>query len=112
LLWTTDFQRVGGGSIHSSYPCRLFALVEAAMGEWEPFRRLPDLSSAQVLVELLLNRGVPACLDAPDPLPGLDRDYLVSVPPHLVHRARWVAPESPFDEVELAYLVTDRLRTE
>ena len=82
------------------------------MVEWDPFRRLPDLSSAQALVELLLNRGVPACLDAPDPLAGFDRSYLVRVPQHLVHRARWVAPELPFDEVELAYLVTDRLRTE
>ena len=50
------------------------------MVEWDPFRRLPDLSSAQALVELLLNRGVPACLDAPDPLPGFDRSYLVRVP--------------------------------
>jgi len=82
------------------------------MGEWHPFRRLPDLSSAQALVELLLNRGVPACLDAPDPLPGLDRDYLVRVPAHLVHRARWVAPESPFDEAELANLATGCLAVE
>jgi hypothetical protein len=73
---------------------------------------LPDLSSAQALVELLLNRGVPGCLDAPDPLPGFDCDYLVRVPPHLVHRARWVAPESPFDEAELAYLATGHLPAE
>jgi hypothetical protein len=82
------------------------------MSEWEPFRQLPDPSSAQALVELLLDRGVPACLKAPDPLPGFDGYYLVSVPPHLVHRARWVAPEAPFDEAELVYLATGRLGTE
>ena len=82
------------------------------MGEWEPLRRLPDLSSAQALVELLLNRGVPACLEVPDPLPGFDRSYLVKVPPHFAHRARWVAPESPFDDAELSYLATGCLRTE
>jgi hypothetical protein len=81
------------------------------MDEWAPFRRLGDLPSAEALVELLLARKVPARLDAPHLLPGID-GYVVSVPSDLLHRAAWVAPEAPFDEAELAFLATGRLDTE
>ena len=50
------------------------------MVEWTIFRRLADLGSAQVLVELLLAENVPARLEAPYMLPGIDGYYIVSVP--------------------------------
>ena len=82
------------------------------MDEWTTFRRLADLGSAQLLVELLLAENVPALLEAPYMLPGIDGYYIVSVPSVLLHRASWVAPETPFDEAELAYLATGTLNTE
>ena len=82
------------------------------MVEWTIFRRLADLGSAQVLVELLLAENVPARLEAPYMLPGIDGYYIVSVPSELLHRASWVVPETPFDEAELAYLATGTLNTE
>jgi hypothetical protein len=82
------------------------------MDEWAPFRRLADLPSAEALVELLFAQKVPARIEAPYLLPGIDGYYIVSVPPDLLHRAAWVAPEAPFDEAELAFLATGRLDTE
>jgi hypothetical protein len=82
------------------------------MDEWAVFRRFSDLPSAQALVELLFTHNVPARIEAPYLLPGIDGDYIVSVPSDLLHRASWVAPEAAFDERELAYLATGRLDTE
>jgi hypothetical protein len=76
---------------------------------WVTFRRLADLSSAQALVELLLTHEVPARIEAPYLLPGIDGYYIVAVPSELLHRAGWISPEAPFDEAELAYLATGQL---
>ena len=82
------------------------------MDKWAPFRRLADLPSAQALVELLLTREVPARIEAPYLLPGIDGYFIVAVPLDLLHRASWVAPEAPFDDAELAYLATGQLKTD
>jgi hypothetical protein len=78
--------------------------VGLTMDKWASFRRLSDLPSAQALVELLLSHEVPARIEAPYLLPGIDGYYIVAV-----HRASWVAPEAPFDEAELTYLATGKL---
>jgi hypothetical protein len=36
----------------------------------------------------------------------------ISVPFELLHRARWIAPELPYDDAELAFLATGRLDAE
>jgi hypothetical protein len=82
------------------------------MDQWVQFRRLADLPTAQALVELLLAHRVPARVEAPCLLPGIDGHYMVTVPSELLHRARWVAPEEPFDEAELIYLATGQLNTD
>ena len=79
------------------------------MESWEEFRRIPDLPSAQALVELLLTEGVPARVEAPNLLPGIEGYFVVVVPSALLHRARWVAPESQFEESELVFLATGQL---
>lgn len=86
--------------------------VNLTMNKWAEFRRLADLPSAQALVELLLNHEVPARIEAPCLLPGIDGYYVVAVPLDLLHRAGWVAPEAPFDEAELSYLATGQLNTD
>ena len=63
------------------------------MDTWASFRRLADLPSAQALVEVLLTHEVPARIEAPCLLPGIDGYYIVAVPLDLLHRAGWVAPD-------------------
>jgi hypothetical protein len=79
------------------------------MEDWQQFRRIPDLPSAQALVELLLANGVPARVEAPNLLPGIDGYFVVVVPTAFLHRARWVAPESQFQESELVFPATGEL---
>jgi hypothetical protein len=79
------------------------------MIEWTPFRKVSDRPSADALAELLLTRGIPARVEAPCLLPGVDGYFAVVVPTELLHRARWAAPELPFDERELTYLATGEL---
>ena len=79
------------------------------MEDWQQFRRIPDLPSAQALVELLLANGVPARVEAPNLLPGIEGYFVVVVPTAFLHRARWVAPESQFQESELVFLATGEL---
>jgi hypothetical protein len=76
---------------------------------WQEFRRIPDLPSAQALVELLLAENVPARVEAPNLLPGVEGYFVVLVSDTFLHRARWVAPESQFDESELTFLATGEL---
>jgi hypothetical protein len=82
------------------------------MGEWTAFRTLSDPASAEALVELLMKRGVPARIAAPPALPGMAGCCSISVPLELLHRARWIAPELPYDDAELAFLATGRLDAE
>ena len=79
------------------------------METWEEFRRIPDLPSAQALVELLLAQAVPARVEAHGLIPGVKAFFVVVVPASFLHRARWVAPESQFQESELVYLATGEL---
>ena len=79
------------------------------MGKWVAFEKAANLASAQMLVELLLAQQVPARVEATHLLPGIDGYFVVSVPVELIHRARWIVPETPFDEAELAYLATGKL---
>jgi len=76
---------------------------------WQEFRRIPNLPSAQALVEVLQAEGVPARVEAPSLLPGVESYFVVVVFPALLHRARWVAPESQFQESELVFLATGEL---
>jgi hypothetical protein len=82
------------------------------MEEWTVFRELSDPASAEALIELLIKQGVPARVAAEPVLPGMAGDYSVSVPSELLHRARWIAPEWPYDDAELAYLATGDLGSE
>ena len=82
------------------------------MDKWAPFRKLADLPSAQALVELLLTHKVPARIESPHFLSGIDGYYTVAVPSELLHRASWVSPEMPFDEAELAFLATGQLNAD
>ena len=79
------------------------------METWQEFRRIPDLPSAQSLVELLLAEQVPARVEAPGLIPGVESYFIVVVPASLLHRAHWVAPESQFAEAELTFLATGEL---
>jgi hypothetical protein len=79
------------------------------MESWQQFRRIPDLPSAQALAELLQAEGVPARVEAPNLLPGIEGYFVVVVPPALLHRARWVAPETQFEESELVFIATGEL---
>ena len=79
------------------------------METWQEFRRIPNRPSALSLVELLQAEGVPARVEAPNLLPGIEGYFVVVVPPALLHRAHWVAPESQFQESELAFLATGEL---
>ena len=77
--------------------------------EWTPFRKVSDRPSAEALAELLLSRGVPARIEERCLLPAVDGYFAVVVPTELLHRARWTAPELPFDERELTWLATGEL---
>ena len=79
------------------------------MESWQEFRRIPDFPSAQSLVELLGAEGVPARVEASGLLPGVEGYFVVVVAPAFLHRARWVAPESQFQDSELAFLATVKL---
>ena len=79
------------------------------MEDWQQFRRIPDQPSAHALVEVLLANGVPARVEAPNLLPGVEGYFVVVVPTAFLHRARWVAPESQFKESELIFLATGEL---
>jgi len=86
--------------------------LSPTVDKWVAFRRLADLPSAQALVELLLALEVPARIEAPYLLPGIDGYYIVAVPSVLLHRAGWVSPKARFDEAELAYLATGQLNAD
>jgi hypothetical protein len=79
------------------------------METWQEFRRVPDLPSSQALVQLLLAEGVPARVESPNLLPGVEGYFVGVVPTALLHRARWLAPESQFEERELVFLATGEL---
>lgn len=81
------------------------------MTEWTPFHKVSDRPSAEALAELLLARGVPARVEERCLLPGVDGYFAVVIPTEHLHRARWAAPELPFDERELTYLATGELDT-
>ena len=55
---------------------------------WQEFRRVPDLPSSQALVQLLIAEGVPARVESPNLLPGVEGYFVVVVPAALLHRAR------------------------
>lgn len=78
------------------------------MNTWQEFRRLSDLPSAQMLVNLLLAEQVPARIEGSQILPGTEGGFVVKVPAELLHRARWLAPEAEFDEAELVFLATGK----
>ena len=95
-----------------AYPNKLQATltsVNFVMTEWTPFRKVSDRPSAEALAELLLTRGVPARVEERCLLPGVDCYVAVVIPTELLHRARWMAPELPFEEWELTYLATGEL---
>jgi hypothetical protein len=52
---------------------------------------------------------VPARIEVRGLIPGVEGYFVVVVPADLLHRARWVAPESQYGEAELAFLATGEL---
>jgi hypothetical protein len=83
--------------------------MKSKQDDWTVFRRVSEFPSAEALVEFLRSKGVPARVEAPNLLPGIEGYFLVEVSTELLHRARWFAPESSFDDAELDYLATGKL---
>ena len=79
---------------------------------WPEFKRVSERLSAEALVEHLKSHGVPARVEAPQLVPGLEGYFVVCVEPSLLHRARWVAPEGQFTEAELRFIATGQLGPE
>ena len=77
--------------------------------EWQEFRRLSERISADALASFLRAEGVPAHVESPQLVPGVEGYYVVYVQSSLAHRARWLAPESRFSEAELKFMATGEL---
>jgi hypothetical protein len=83
--------------------------MTAKTENWVVFRSISEAASSQALVEFLNSKGVPARVEAPNLVPGVEGYFLVCVPEQWIHRARFFAPESSFEESELDYLATGKL---
>lgn len=73
------------------------------------FQTFDDPLSAESLVELLIQEGVPAFYEEKLEMPGLSQGHCVYVAENMLHRARWVVSQSQFEDSELDYLATGRL---
>jgi hypothetical protein len=76
---------------------------------WSEVVTHPDRLSAEVVLGLLAQGGVPARIVSDAPLPGLGLFFSVVVPAELLHRARWLLAEAQVSESELTYLATREL---
>jgi len=74
---------------------------------WEKFEDFGDQASAEALAGRLRLDGVPAHIERISPLPGLDDRFRLTVPEHLVNRARAILAST--DMTELAYVATGKL---
>ena len=78
--------------------------------EWEPFLGFASRASADVVAIILESEEVPILIEASHLVAGIESDFVIFVPAHLAHRARWVLAQSDFTESELNYLATGELR--
>ncbi|MBS0379569.1 MAG: hypothetical protein JSS29_13850 [Proteobacteria bacterium] len=69
----------------------------------------PDRITAQAMLGLLHESGIPAVLETDGALPGPGSSYFLQVPAELVHRARWVLEAAQVSDRELNYLATREL---
>jgi hypothetical protein len=75
----------------------------------EPWASAADFSDP-ISAEAVL--GLPRRIVSNEFLPGAGSCFAVCVPISLLHRARWVLPESQFSDAELTYLATGELPDE
>lgn len=73
---------------------------------WALLEACPDPISAQVLLGRLQVEGIPARVSTLSPIPGLEQNAEVQVPPQWLARARQCLASPPVSEEELTELAT------
>ncbi len=73
---------------------------------WVLLEACPDGISAQVLLGRLQVEGIPARVSTLSPIPGLEQNAEVQVPPQWLARARQCLATPPVSEEELTELAT------
>jgi hypothetical protein len=74
--------------------------------EWQPFLGFSSRGGAEAVAAVLQSEEVPTLIEPSRLAAGIESDFVLSVPAHLAHRARWVLAQSDFAESELTYLAT------
>ncbi len=77
--------------------------------DWQPFLGFASRGSAEAVAIILESEEVPTLVKAAHLTAGIESDFVILVPAHLAHRARWVLAQSDFTESELNYLATGEL---
>lgn len=77
--------------------------------DWSEVVTYPDRISAEVVLGLLAQGGVPGRIVSDEHLPGLGLFFSVVVPAELLHRARWLLSEAQVSESELTDLAMKEL---
>ncbi len=65
--------------------------------------------SAEIIQQFLEDADVPTHISPGGLAAGIETDFRLSVPPSLVHRARWILANSDFSDSELRFLATGEL---
>lgn len=66
-------------------------------------------SSAEAMLVLLKNAGLPAYVSSDEHVPGLGSSFSVLVPRDLLQRAQRIVQPVPLSDTELTYLATGEL---
>lgn len=77
--------------------------------DWQPFLGFESRGSADVVAIVLESGDVPTLVETSGLVAGIETGFVLFVPEHLAHRARWVLAQSDFSESELNYLATGNL---
>jgi hypothetical protein len=76
---------------------------------WSGVASYSERISAEAVLGLLAQGGVPGRISSDESLPGLATFFCVVVPTGLLHRARFLLAEAQVSESELTYLATREL---
>ncbi len=79
---------------------------------WALLTTFPNAPAAQMLVDALVDYGVPARMESEPALLGEVRNCHVRVDSSLLHRARWFLAQGQISDVELDFLATGSLPSE
>ena len=76
---------------------------------WARVAAYSDRISAEAILGLLAEEGLPSYIGSNEYVPGLGSHFAVFVPADLLRRAQWILEQARVSEEELTYLATGKL---